>query len=155
MRFVDATIFVKWGHATLTEALVNEEISLCGYILANIRDGEEAITSSLVKDEALIWFSRYRASRLSDFIRSLTALTKIRIVHSTLEDELEATKLYSRFPLGVSDLINLSVMKRHGVNEIYSTDRGFDQVTSVRRVFEELKEQPGYEDFLKELKRRS
>jgi len=154
MRFVDATIFIKWGQATLSEALRDEEISLCGYILSLIRDGEEAVTSSLVKDESLIWFSRYKASRLGNFIRSLTALTKIKIVHSTLEDELEATNLYGRFPLGISDLINLSIMKRYGVNEVYSTDRGFDQVPSVRRIFKELKEQPRYRNFLVELKQK-
>lgn len=49
MRFVDTTIFVKWGQATLNEALSSDHISLCGYILAKIRDGEEALTSSLVK----------------------------------------------------------------------------------------------------------
>lgn len=154
MRFVDATIFIKWGQATLTEALRDEEISLCGYVLAKIRDGEDAVTSNLAKDEALIWFSRYKASSLSSFIRSLTALTKITIAHSTLEDELEAAKAYGRFPLGISDLINLSIMKRHAVNEVYSTDRGFDQVTSIRRVFEELKGEPEYNNFFIELKRR-
>ena len=132
----------------------NEDVSLCGYILSRIRDGEEALTSSLVKDEALIWFSRYKASRLNDFIRSLTALTNIKIANPTLEDQLEATKLHGRFPLGISDLINLSIMKRYGVHEIYSSDKGFDQVPAFRRIFEELKEEPGYGNFIKELKRR-
>jgi len=154
MRFVDAMVFIRWGQATLDEVLRNEDVSLCGYILTRIRDGEEALTSSLVKDEALIWFSRYKASRLNDFIRSLTVLTNIKIANPTLGDELEATKLHGRFPLGISDLINLSIMKRYGVHEIYSSDKGFDQVPAFRRIFEELKEEPGYGNFIKELKRR-
>jgi predicted nucleic acid-binding protein len=154
MRFVDTMIFIKWGQATLAEALKNEEISICGYILTKIRNGEETLTSGLVKDEALIWFSRYKASRLSDFIRSLTALTHIKIAEPTLEDELEAAKLYGRSPLGISDLINLSIMKRHGVNEIYSTDKGFEQVPILKRVFEELKSEPGYHNFVTELESR-
>jgi len=154
MRFVDTMVFIKWGQATLTEALQNEETSTCGYILTKIRDGEEALTSGLVKDEALIWFSRYRASRLSDFIRSLTALTHIKIAEPTLEDELEAAKLYGRYPLGISDLISLSIMKRHGVNEIYSADKGFEQVPTLKRVFEELRSELGYQDFITKLKSR-
>jgi predicted nucleic acid-binding protein len=154
MRFVDTMVFIKWGQATLTEALQNEETSTCGYILTKIRDGEEALTSGLVKDEALIWFSRYRASRLSDFIRSLTALTHIKIAEPTLEDELEAAKLYGRYPLGISDLISLSIMKRHGVNEIYSADKGFEQVSTLKRVFEELRSELGYQDFITKLKSR-
>lgn len=41
MRFVDSMIFIKWGRATITEALQDVEVSLCGYVLAKIRDGEE------------------------------------------------------------------------------------------------------------------
>ena len=152
MKFVDAMIFIRWGQATPLEALRNEEISLCGYILAKIRDGEEALTSGLVKDEALIWFSRYKASRLSDFVGGLAALTHLKMVEPTLEDELEATKLYGRYPLGISDLINLSIMRRHGVSEIYSTDRGFEHVPTVKRIFEDLKNEPGYHSFTLELK---
>ncbi|MBS7656273.1 type II toxin-antitoxin system VapC family toxin [Candidatus Bathyarchaeota archaeon] len=153
MRFIDATIFIKWGQATLNEALNKESISLCGYILVKIQDGEEALTSSLVKDEVLIWFSRYKASRLSSFLHSFITLTNIKVVHPTLEDELEAAKLYGRFPLGISDLINLSVMKRYGVNEIYSLDKGFDNVPFIKRVFNELKEEDGYNNFVDKLKR--
>lgn len=76
------------------------------------------------------------------------------MVHPTLEDELKATKLYGRFPLGISDLINLSIMERHGVHEIYSLDKGFDEVPAIKRVFEELKGETGYNNFIRELKRR-
>jgi len=152
MRFLDTMIFIKWGQATAAEAVQDEEISLCGFVLSKVRNGEEALVSSLVKDEALVWFSRYKAPRLVDFIRSLTALTNLRIVQPTLEDELEATRIHGQYTLGISDIINLSIMRRHGVNEIYSTDKGFDQVPSVKRVFDELKSEVQYKDFIKELK---
>jgi len=154
MRFVDSSIFIKWGRSTVSEALQDAEVSLCGYILSKIKDGEETMTSSLVKDEVLIWFSRYQASRLEDFIRSLIALTHIEVVYPTLEDELEATRLYAKYPLGISDLINYSIMKRYDIHEIYSTDKGLDKVPEVKRVFEELKDEPQYHDFIAELGRR-
>ena len=154
MKFVDTTIFIKWGQATPTEAAHDDETSLCGYILSKIRDGEEALTSTLTKDEALVWFSRYKASRLSDFIRSLTALTSMTITEPTLEDELEATQLYGQYPLGISDLINLSIMKRHGINQIYTTDKGFEKVPTIKRTFEELEKEPEYNRFVAQLKSR-
>lgn len=148
MRFVDSMIFIEWGKATLAEAQQDERTSLCGYVLAKIRDGEEALTSSLVKDEVLIWLSRYKASRLGDFIRSLTALTQLKIVNPTLEDELESTRTHGQYQLGISDLINLSIMKRYGVHEIYSMDKGFDGIPDVKRILEELRNESGYNEFM-------
>jgi predicted nucleic acid-binding protein len=154
MRFVDTIIFIKWGQAAPAEAAQDEKISLCGYILSKIRNGEEALTSTLTKDEALIWFSRYKASRLSDFVRSLTALTSMTITHPSLEDELEATQQYGQYPLGISDLINLSIMKRHRTSEIDTTDQGFEKVPTLKRIFEDLKKEPEYNRFVTKLKSR-
>ena len=131
------------GASTLSEGLSGEGVSFCGYILAKTRNGEEALTSSLVKDEVLIRFSRCKASRLNDFIRGFIALTNVKVVNPTLEDELKATKLHGRFPLGISDLINLSIMRRCGMREIYSLDKGFDGVPAVKRIFKELKGETG------------
>ncbi|MBO3754672.1 MAG: type II toxin-antitoxin system VapC family toxin [Candidatus Brockarchaeota archaeon] len=154
MRFLDATILIRWGSATIAEAL-NEDVSTCGYILAKIRDGEEAVTSTLVKDEALIWFSRYKSSRLTDFLRSLMALTGLKIVEPTIEDELEATRLFGKHRLGVSDLVNLSIMRRLAIREIYSLDKGFDDVPDVKRVFDELRLEEGYRSFVTQFKKES
>ena len=155
MRFVDSTIFIKWSQATIAEAQRDEKISLCGYVLAKIRNGEEALTSSLVKDEVLIWLSRYKASRLGDFIRSLTALTHLKIVNPTLQDELESAMTHGQYPLGISDLINLSIMKRYGVHEIYSMDKGFDGVPDVKRTLEELRNESEYNQFTEALRQKT
>ncbi|MEM2275875.1 MAG: type II toxin-antitoxin system VapC family toxin [Thermoproteota archaeon] len=151
MRFLDATILIRWGSATIAEAL-EEDISTCGYILAKIHNGEEAVTSTLVKDEALIWFSRYKSSRLVDFLRSLMALTGLKIVEPTIGDELEATRLFGKHRLGISDLINLSIMRRLGIREIYSLDKGFDDIPDIKRVFDELRLEEGYKSFITSLK---
>jgi len=37
--------------------------------------------------------------------------------------------------LGISDLINVSVMRRLDISEIASTDTGFDEVSGIKRVF--------------------
>lgn len=152
MRFLDTAILIKWGSATIAE-VSEEDVSTCGYILAKIRNGEEAVMSTLVKDEALIWFSRYKSPRLSDFLRGLMALTSLKIVEPTIEDELEAIRLFGRYDLGISDLINLSIMRRLRIGEIYSLDKGFDKVPDVKRVFDELRLEEGYKSFIAQLKK--
>lgn len=152
MRFLDATILIKWGSATIAEVL-KEDVSTCGYILDKIHNGEKTITSTLVKDEVLIWFSRYKSSKLSSLLKSLMALTGLKIVEPTIEDELEATMLFGEHRLGISDLINLSIMRRLRIREIYSLDKGFDDVPDVRRVFDELRLEEGYKSFIARFKK--
>jgi predicted nucleic acid-binding protein len=45
-------------------------------------------------------------------------------------------------------------MKRHGINQIYTTDKGFDKVSTIKRTFEELKNEPEYNSFATKLKSR-
>ena len=84
MMFVDANIFIKWMAAkkrlSITEAI-------CGYILQKIVWGEKAITSSLVKDEVLIWLSRYRKPALKKFLMSIRMMPTLKIINPTLEDQ--------------------------------------------------------------------
>jgi hypothetical protein len=44
-------------------------------------------------------------------------------------------------------------MKRYGIHEIYSLDKGFDNISTVKRIFDELKEEVEYNNFIKKLKR--
>ena len=92
---MDSPIFIKW--ATARRQLSLEE-AICGYTLYQVQQGEKAITSTLVKDEVLIWLSRYRASRLERFLRSLRALASLKIVPPSPEHEKEAVKMFGSAP---------------------------------------------------------
>ncbi len=150
MRFVDANIFINWMSAGRKLKL---DEALSGYILFKISRYERALTTTLVKDEVLIWLSRHRASALAKFLNSVRMMPNLEIVVPTMEDEKFAVENFGKYSLGISDLINLGVMKRLGVNEIYTTDKGFENV-GVKVVFSELKSESEFEEFLLELKRR-
>ncbi|MGB9727591.1 MAG: type II toxin-antitoxin system VapC family toxin, partial [Nitrososphaeria archaeon] len=75
------------------------------------------------------------------------SFANLKIVNPTLEDEEFAAENFGKYPLGISDLINLGVMKRLNIKEIVSSDRGFDMVPEVKRVFEELKNENGFKEF--------
>ena len=151
MRFVDATIFIKWMAAI--KKRLSLESAIAGYILKRIQDGEVAITSSIVKDEVLIWLSRYRASRLRNFLRALRIMPTLRIINPTLNDEEFAAANYGKFELGISDLINVSIMRRMNIDEIYTTDVGYE-TAGVRVVLYELQKEPGFEIFLDYLEKK-
>ena len=70
MKFIDATIFINWISASRKKLSMEDAAS--GYILYKVDRGEYAVTTTLVKDEVLIWLSRYRASQMDKFIKSLS-----------------------------------------------------------------------------------
>jgi len=147
-RFVDANIFINWLRATPSRVAEEETAVLSGYILQRIEDGEEALTTVTVKDEVAIWLSRYRVEALNRFLQLLSGYTSLEIVAPTPEDQIEAGRLMGRHRLGYTDLLTLNTMRRHRIKEIYSSDRGFDTVPDVRRVFQELRGEEGYREFL-------
>lgn len=152
MIFIDSTIFIKWISIKVKEISINEAIS--GYILEKISHGYNAVTTTLVKDEVLIWLSRYRSSRLKQFIYALKALLALEIVQPTLDDEFNAVAEFGKYPLGISDLINLNVMKRLGINIIASIDKGLDKYPYIKRIYNEFQKEPQFKTFINKLKLR-
>jgi len=153
-RFVDASIFINWLKAT-PAAVVDDVVATSGFILYRIETGEEALTTVTTKDEVAIWLSRYRVTALGTFLELLLGYTALQIVTPSKEDQIEAGKLMGRYRLGYSDLLNLQAMKRHGVKEVYSSDAGFDTAPGIRRVFDELRGETEYREFLDMLERAS
>jgi len=151
-RFVDASIFINWLEATAA-AVKDDVVATSGYILYRVETGEEALTTVTTKDEVAIWLSRYRVNALKTFLELLSGYTALQIVTPSKEDQIEAGKLMGRYRLGYADLLNLQTMKSHGVKEIYSSDAGFDTAPEIRRVFDDLREETEYREFLDMLKR--
>ena len=149
IRFVDAPIFIK--RMAAKKKKLSLEAAVSGYILTKIMKGEKAITTTLVKDEVLIWLSRYKASALPKFIQSLKALVYLEIVSPTLSDQEKACSNYGKYPLGISDLINLAVMRRKNINKIYTTDKGYSSA-GINIIFHELSKEPNFKTFTKNLK---
>ena len=147
-RFLDASIFINWLKTDPKRALHDETALISGYILQKIEFGEPAITIPPVKDEVCIWLSRYRATSLQRFLELLTGYTSLEIINPTLDDQAIAANMFGKYRLGFVDLMSLSVMKRLGLTEIYSSDTGFDSVTEVKRIFSQLKDEEGFKEFL-------
>jgi predicted nucleic acid-binding protein len=148
VNFLDSTIFINWFKATKRD-LVKPETAGSGFVLYRIEQGEVALTSSLVKDEVSLWLSRYKRSRLADFLDSMRSYTALTIENPTLDDEVEAERHFGGFELGYLDCINLAIMMRANIDTIYSSDKGFDRVPGVHRLLEELTKNPKFASFQK------
>lgn len=85
----------------------------------------------------------------------LAGYTSLEFVSPDLEDQSNAAKKVGKYQLGFTDLLTLSVMKKLGLKEIYSSDRGFDSVPDVKRVFEEIEREEGYLEFKAFLERQT
>ncbi len=111
----------------------------------------DAVSSTLVKDEVLIWLSRYRRSVIGDFLKSLRALIHLEMVNPNLLDEEEAAREFGKHPLGISDLININIMKRLNIDMIATSDKGFDKYPGIKRLFSEFSEEVEFRDFISKL----
>jgi len=151
MRFIDANIFINWLRASKRN--ISMESAISGYIINMLLIGEEMLTTTLVKDEVLIWLSRYRARKLKEFMRLLREAHGLIIVAPTIKDEEFAVENHGKLPLGFSDLVNVSVMKRFKVREIYTNDKNFERL-GFRVIFDEIVKTDEFQDFVRELRKR-
>ncbi len=150
-RFLDASIIINWMKTEPKHALADPIALTSGYILKRIEEGEPVVTTLTIKDELCIWLSRYNAASLQGFIETLKGYTSLEITNPTLEDEEGAAHVMGRPRLGYTDLVTLSVMRRMHLEEIYSSDTGFDHIPGVTRLFAELQKEQGYAEFKRNL----
>lgn len=129
-RFVDTNVFIY----VLTEDPRFFEISK--RILGRIEDGEEAVTSTLVVDEVCVFLEmhgRFREIPLA--LSSIRSYVSMNVVSFAFEDMAKASKLVEQYRMDWHDCLNVVLMKKYGVEEVYSNDRHFDRVEGIRRIF--------------------
>jgi len=148
VNFLDSTVFIKWFKAAKRD-LSKPEVAASGFVLYRMEHGDTALTSTLVKDEVALWRSRYKRSRLQDFLGAIKSYPSLKVESPTLDDESEAVRHFGAYDLGYLDCVNLAVMGRANVDTIYTSDKGFDDVPGVHRLLEELTEDPKFPAFQK------
>ena len=136
MRFVDANIFLyaflKTGRKLSENDKKLKQISKS--IIERIEKSERVITSVV------------HISEISNVLESLMPLSAIEIIESILMNSnieiaeidkeiystaLELAKIYK---VSLNDCVASVVMKKNGINEVYSTDRHFDEIDGISRI---------------------
>ncbi|MEM3041145.1 MAG: type II toxin-antitoxin system VapC family toxin [Nitrososphaerota archaeon] len=133
VRFIDSNIFIYHIDRNPVFGEASQKI------LQRVESGEEAVSSTLVLEEVFIHVEQeYSARDIPSVLYSILSYVNLRIVPYTVEDMLRAAEILedAGFALDWDDAIIAAVMERFGLKEIYSNDRHFDRVPSIRRVFE-------------------
>lgn len=129
-RFVDTNVFIY----LLTKDPRFFEVSK--RILGRIEDGEEAITSTVVVDEVCIFLEMHGRSReIPVALSSIRSYVSMEVVSFAVEDMAKASRFVEEYKMDWHDCLNVILMKKYGVDEVYSNDRHFDKVEGIRRIF--------------------
>jgi predicted nucleic acid-binding protein len=132
MRFVDTNVFVYviTAHPAFGPAARR--------ILERIEAGEEALTSTLVLCEvAWVLEAMGRQGDISPTMEKILSYESLRVADFGAEDLLMGSVNLTNYRIDFNDGVNLAVMERNGVKEVYSNDeRHLGRVDSLRLVFE-------------------
>jgi predicted nucleic acid-binding protein len=132
MRFVDTNVFIYviTAHPAFGPAARR--------ILERIEAGEEALTSTLVLCEvAWILEAMGRQGDINPTIEKILSYESLRVADFGAEDLVMGSVNLTNYRIDFNDGVNLAVMERNGVKEVYSNDeRHLGRVDSLRLVFE-------------------
>lgn len=130
-RFVDTNVFI---YALTAHPLFGETAK---NILERIQDEESAITSTLVLCE-ISWVleAMGRQGDIKHSLEKIMSYKSLKIVVVSEDDLLVGAKNMKAENLDFNDGVNLALMMRLGINEVYSNDRKhFGKVDAVKMVF--------------------
>ena len=132
MRFVDTNVFVYviTAHPAFGPAARR--------ILERIEAGEEALTSTLVLCE-VAWVLEAMGGQgdISPTMEKILSYEYLRVADFGAEDLVMGSATLTNYRIDFNDGVNLAVMERNGVKEVYSNDeRHLGRVDSLRLVFE-------------------
>lgn len=130
-RFVDTNIFI---YALMAHPIFGKTAKK---ILERIEKGEPAITSTLVMCEvAWVLEAMGKQSDIKPSLEKMMAYKTLKVVGFSSDDLLVGTNNMSVENLDFNDGVNLALMMRLGVTEVYSNDqKHFGKVDFLKLIF--------------------
>ncbi len=137
MKFLDANIFIyayyKPKHQLTQKQKEMKEKSKD--IVRKINEGEEVMTTVVHLSEISNILKRaFDLNDLHSLLIGLYSLDNVKIVDVTKGDYLSAVELMEDITLDPNDCLAVEVMRREGIDEIYSFDAGFDSIRGIKRI---------------------
>ncbi len=132
MRFVDTNVFV---YAITAHPVFGGTAKI---ILDRIEEGESAITSVLVLCEvAWVLEGMGRQGEIKPTLEKIMSYSTLEVMRFGEDDLMVGANLMTRENVDFNDGVNLSLMMRSGVNEVYSNDKKhLGKLDFVKIVFE-------------------
>lgn len=136
-RFMDASLVV-YAYLKPKRRLSVKEIQIkedAKKIVSRIGSGERVVTSTVhISEIANIVEDHMRHKDALEVERTLLFGEGIDILSVTKDDMLSALAETGSNPVGLSDALAYALMKKNGIEEIYSFDSDFDRFADIERV---------------------
>ncbi len=138
MRFLDANVFIYAYYKPKRELTEEQKImkEKAKGIIRRINDGKEEVITTVVHLSEVCNILK-RAMKLYDlqtFLIGLYSMDNVKIVDVSKDMYFTAIGLMDEFKLDPNDCLAVLVMEQEGINEIYTFDKGFDNVGWIKRL---------------------
>ncbi len=134
MQFVDTNIFLR--HLTGDDP---KKAQACFQLFQKAERNEIQLTTSqvVIAEVVYVLSSSKQVYNLSrEEIRSrlypLLSMQGLKLTHRKMY--LRALDLYATYPLDFEDALIVAHMERQKIKEVFTYDRGFDRMSSVKRL---------------------
>jgi len=132
MRFIDTNIFI---YVATDHPLYGGTSKT---ILERVESGEEAATSTLVLCEvAWVLEAMGRQSDIKETLEKILSYPSMEIAVFESDDLIVGSNLMASHRVDFNDAVNLAIMERLGIDEIYSNDeKHIGKLGFIKTVFQ-------------------
>lgn len=137
MRFIDANIF---GHAfmkprrELTPAETLMKVS-AKQIVSSLEEGEEMASTTVHISEVLnILEDNLGVKQSMAFLSWVISAKNLTVFPISIVDYESALNITRESLIGLNDSLAVQIMRREGIEEVYSMDRHFDGFEDIVRI---------------------
>jgi len=137
MRFLDANVFI-YAYYKPRRRIGDEEGALKAKamdIIRRISEGEPVATTVVhISEVSNILKRGMSVLSHTELIQGLFMMDNIMIEDATRDSYFAAIDLGRELELTPNDALAVEVMRRRGIDEIYSFDKDFDKVQGIMRL---------------------
>lgn len=137
MRFVDASVFVHAYLKPKRELKPHEKKikKVAKEIITRINDGEKVVTSAVHLSEIANILEDFLALEKAHNIESsILSAENIKVAEVSEGDYIATMPRAVERDLGINNALALFFMNQENIEEIYSFDKDFEKVESVKKV---------------------
>jgi predicted nucleic acid-binding protein len=131
MRFVDANVFIY----VLVKS-PKEDYEISKGILKRIENGEETATSLAIIQEVVDWLEyNNRKKEVRSFLTAVNSYLTMNKLAVPWDSFLAAQDDVDKHKIDFVDALTVQTMAKNKISEIYSNDKDFDRVPSIKRIW--------------------
>jgi predicted nucleic acid-binding protein len=131
MRFVDANVFIY----VLVKS-PKEDYEISKGILKRIENGEETATSLAIIQEVVDWLEyNKRKKEGRSFLTAVNSYLTLNKLAIPWDSFLAAQDDVDKHKIDFVDALTVQTMAKNKISEIYSNDKDFDRVPSIKRIW--------------------